>query len=319
MLLVGDMGGTYTRLALCKDKNVLCEKKFSSKAYSGPEEIIREFIEAEKIEVERACLGVAGPVYNGKCKATNLPWVVDTSHLSQTLKIPFIRLVNDLVAHAFGIQSLKKEELYLLQEGSPHPGANQALIAAGTGLGEAGLFWDGERHRPFPCEGGHADFAPRNSLECELLIWFQKRYRHVSYERVVSGPGLFDLYRFLIETGQEEESVEVKEQIREKDPPAVISEWGRLRRDPACMRAVDWFLSLYGAEAGNLALKMLALGGIFIAGGIGHRFLDDMKKGSFLLSFREKGRFKEMLESIPIWVVLNDHTALIGAAYLAEN
>jgi len=310
MILAGDIGGTHTRLALFDKGKQLTEKKFSSQNYQDLESIVDEFLQSHKQKIRAACFGIAGPVREGRCQATNLPWVVDAAHMSQRLKIPNIHIINDLESNAYGLRMLKKEELFCLNVGKPQKG-NQALIAAGTGLGEAGLYWDGKEHRPFACEGGHTDFGPRNAMEMELLAYLAKKYGHVSYERIVSGPGIHTLYQFLIETKREKFSPQVE---AAGDPSAVISQ----SQDPACTRAMDWFLSLYGAEAGNLALKFLSLGGLFIGGGIAPHLIDKFKSGSFLPSFVDKGRFKSLLESIPIWIVLNDDAALLGAAYYAK-
>ncbi len=318
MILAGDIGGTHTRLALFDKERQIIEQKFSSREYHGLEIIVKEFLQSQKSKVSRACFGVAGPVREGRCQATNLPWVIDAAHMSQELHIDVVHLLNDLEANAYGLRVLKKEELFVLQQGTAQKG-NQALIAAGTGLGEAGLYWDGKIHRPFACEGGHTDFAPRNEMEIELFLFLKKKFGHVSYERVVSGPGLHSLYQFLMETRREKPSTEVEASMGQKDPSRVISEWGRQGKDPACSRALDWFLSLYGAEAGNLALKFLSLGGLFIGGGIAPHLVENLKKGSFLSAFVDKGRFANLLKSIPVWVVLNDNTALLGAAHFAAG
>lgn len=319
MILAGDIGGTHTRLALFeKGKLVGEERKFPSRNYKSLEEIVREFLQSEKVKVAKACFGVAGPVRDGVCKATNLPWVIDAAHIAKTLLIPSVHLLNDLEANAYGLKVLKAEELYLLHPGKEQKG-NQALIAAGTGLGEAGLYWDGKVHHPFACEGGHTDFGPRNAMEIELLIYLKKKFSHVSYERVVSGPGLHSIFQFLVETGRETFSAAVKTEMEKRDPSKVISEWGSQNKDPACMHAVDWFVSLYGAESGNVALKFLSLGGFYVGGGIAPHLIEKMKHGAFISSFVDKGRFKELLSSIPIWIVLNDNAALLGAANYAEG
>ena len=315
MILAGDIGGTNTRLALFeKNRMVGDEKKFSSKNYLTLETIVSEFLEGKK--VEKACFGIAGPVHAGQCKATNLPWLVDSSQIRQHLQIPSVFLINDLEANAYGIQVLKKEDFFLLQKGVEQEG-NQALIAAGTGLGEAGMIWDGKKHRPFACEGGHADFAPRNELEIELFLYLKKKYQHVSYERLLSGPGLLSLFQFLIDTKKETLSDTLREEMKKGDPIKIISEWGCKNKDEACIRALNWFISIYGAEAGNTALKFLALGGFYIGGGIAPKILEKMKQSAFCTSFQDKGRFKDLLASIPIWVILNDHAALLGAAHYA--
>ena len=316
MILAGDIGGTHTRFALFEGGRIVVpEQKFPSQSYSGLEEIVREYLRGKKIA--KACFGVAGPVYEGVCKATNLPWVVDAAQLSKALQIPSVHLLNDLEANAYGLRVLKPNELYLLQKGNQKQKGNQALIAAGTGLGEAALFWDGKEHHPFACEGGHVDFAPRNEKEVELFFYLKKKFSHVSYERVVSGPGIHEIYQFLIEKHLEKVSKQTEAEMNQRDPSAVISERGRLNQDPACVHALDWFLSLYGAEAGNLALKFLSLGGFYVGGGIAPHLSEKMKQGAFVSSFVEKGRFKSLLESIPIWVILNDNAALLGAASYA--
>lgn len=319
MILAGDIGGTHTRLAIFEDGEKLVERKFLSRNYSGLEKIVSEFLSEEKKQVSKACFGVAGVVKEGRCKATNLPWIIDARLLSENLHIPSVVLLNDLEANAYGVKQLKSDQLFLIQPGSSDQVGNQALISAGTGLGEAGLFWDGHFHHPFACEGGHTDFAPRNELEVELFFYLKKSFQHISYERVVSGPGIFLLYRFLIETNRESPSLELEEEMSKRDPSFVISEWALKGKNSACVRALDWFISLYGAEAGNLALKFLSLGGLFIGGGIAPAIKEKLKNGPFLASFLDKGRFKSLLESIPIWVVLNEETALLGAAAYGEK
>lgn len=318
MILAGDIGGTHTRLALFHKSGDLVirnEKKYLSRSYRSLAEIVRQFL-GEGETVHGACFGVAGAVRNGRCQATNLPWVIDTADLEKELKIPTVHLINDLEANAYGIQVLPSKELSVIHAGQNQTG-NQALIAAGTGLGEAGLYWDGKKHHPFACEGGHADFAPRNQEEFELMLFLKKRYEHVSYERVVSGPGIVAIYQFLIESGRQESSKEIGEEMKERDPAAVISE--RAEKDQACAVAIDWFISLYGAEAGNLALKFLALGGFYIGGGIAPHLVDRMKKGFFHSSFVDKGRFADLLSSIPVYLILNPNTALLGSAAFARG
>lgn len=315
MILAGDIGGTHTRLALFEKGKRLVMEKFSSQDYSSLAEIVEEFSKTHGKKVKAACFGVAGPIRGGKCEATNLAWIVDAKRLAKVLNLSKVALLNDLEANAYGIRVLKKEELLELHRGASQKG-NQALIAAGTGLGEAGMYWNGKEHFPFACEGGHADFAARNEKEFELFQYLKEKYEHVSYERVVSGPGLHEIYQFLTEKGYEKSSMQVEAEMAKKDPSRVITEQ---TKDPACAHAVDWFLSCYGAEAGNLALKFLALGGLFIGGGIAPILAKKMKEGAFYTAFIEKGRFQPLLESIPIHVILNDSAALLGAAYYAEH
>ena len=319
MILSGDIGGTNTRLAFFEGTTLVSEHKFKSKDHKSLEEIIQLFLESQKMEVTKACFGVAGPVVDGKCKATNLPWLVDVSNLRGVCGTSDVFLLNDLETKAYGIRVLKKEELHVIHPGDPEQKGNQALIAAGTGLGEAGLFFDGKEHHPFACEGGHVDFAPRNDLEIELFHFLREKLTHISYERVVSGPGIYLLYRFLTESGKVKESKEVAELMKTEPPPLVVTKMAKKIKDPACVKTIELFLSLYGAEAGNLALKMMSLGGFYIGGGIAPSLVEEMKTGEFLKSFMAKGRFQPFLESIPIYVILNDDASLLGAAFYAQN
>lgn len=318
MILTGDIGGTHTRLALFEKGEKIVERKYLSREFAGLEKIVEQFLQTEKRKGSKACFGIAGPVRNGKCKTTNLPWILDEAVLSQALNMP-VRLLNDLVAHAYGLRRLKKEELYSLQAGDPKAQGNQALISAGTGLGEAGLFWDGRKHHPFACEGGHVDFAPRSEEEIALFHYLKKKNEHVSYERVVSGPGLYAIFQFLVETERFPFSPETKSEMEKRDPSKVVSELGGKGKDPTCKEALDRFISAYGAEAGNVALKFMSLGGLYIGGGIAPHILGQLLQGRFLSSFLSKGRFRGLLESIPVWVVLNDDTALTGAAVYMED
>lgn len=320
MILVGDIGGTNTRLALFQEGKNIQEGKYPSKEYKSLEEIIRLFLSKKRPSIEKACFGIAGPVLNGICKATNLPWLVDAKKLSKTFSISEVRLLNDLEAKAYGISTLPPKEVLLIQKGKERQSGNQAFIAAGTGLGQAGLFWDGKEHTPFATEGGHVDFAPKNEEEIDLFCYLKEKLEHVSYERIVSGPGLVTIYQFLIETGREFSLKEVEEAMQHKDPASVITEWGASNKDPASTRAVDWFISFYGAEAGNMALKYLSLGGIYIGGGVAPHLKKKMNSKLFREAFNAKGRFKPLLETIPIRLILDDdQVSLAGAARYLER
>lgn len=322
MILAGDIGGTKTHLALFPEnepRNWVVNAKFHSAEHENLRSIVSQFLEANPDHrVEKACFGIAGPIQDRKCKATNLPWVVDADVMERDAKIPTVSLINDLEANAFGIECLNEDELFVLNPGTRHKG-NRALISAGTGLGEAGLFWDGKRHHPFACEGGHCSFAPENDLEIKLLRYLKKRYDHVSFERILSGPGLLHIYEFLIEEGLEKERDEVRSAFEGADPPKVITEMGMKSADAACMRALDTFVSIYGSEAANWALKMLAVGGMYIGGGIAPKMLNELQEGSFMKRFIQKGRFTSVLLGIPVKVILNPNTALLGAAYYARE
>jgi glucokinase len=323
MILAGDIGATNTRLALFEEGRELvklAEGHFLSKNYPNLLPIVKTFLnQHNKPAVSTAAFGIAGPVRDGKCRATNLPWFVDAKALEHDLKIAPITLLNDLEANAWGLRVLHPHDVYLLHAGEPKLSGNAALIAAGTGLGEAGLYWDGREHRPFACEGGHTDFGPRDDKEIELLRYLRKIYGHVSYERIISGPGLYHLYQFLIASGREAADPEVQKEMTQRDPAAVISDYGRQNRDHACVHAIDWFISLYGGETGNLALKILALGGVYIGGKIATIMLEKIKEGGFVKAFLDKGRFEPLLRTISVRVVLNEDSPLLGAAEYART
>jgi glucokinase len=242
---------------------------------------------------------------------------VDAGHLAHELGVKTVDLLNDLEANAYGIAALEANDFVVLNHGAPNASGNAAVIAAGTGLGEAGLYWDGTQHHPFACEGGHADFAPQNELQVELLLYLRKKFGHVSWERVVSGPGLHNIYGFLRDTGRGEEPAWLVEAMRQKDPSAVISQAGLEGRSALCAQALDLFVLLYGAEAGNLALKIMATTGVFVGGGIAPKIIRKLQGPAFMEAFAAKGRFKWLLETIPVRVILNDKTALLGAARYA--
>ena len=320
--LAGDIGGTKTHLALYKKKSnqnhLIREKKFKSQSYSKLETIITLFLSEENEKVDRACFGIAGPVRKGKTEATNLPWFVDADVISKDLGIE-IGLINDLEANAYGLKMLGDDEFYILNQGSSKGEGNQAMVSPGTGLGEVGIYFDGKQHRPFACEGGHSDFAPRNELEDDLLIYLRKKFGHVSYERVLSGPGLYNIYRFLIDSQREKEDPKQLEKIENGEAPHIISDLGLKKTSRASMRTLEIFSSIYGAEVGNMALKIFALGGIFLGGGIAPKILEILKKEIFMKAFLDKGRFADLLSMVPIKVILNENAALLGSVYFAQN
>jgi glucokinase len=320
MILSGDIGGTHCRLALFDGSLRLdVEKIYPSQDYPGLGEVLRRFMAETGAEVDRACFGVAGPVRNGRCRTTNLPWTLDEAELAEDLGIPRVKLLNDLEASAHGIPGLAPGDQVVLNEGDPAPRGNLALIAAGTGLGEAGLFWDGRTHHPFATEGGHASFAPKNELEIQLLHHLLTQFDTVSWERVVSGPGLHHLYRFLRDVAGGEEPEWLEKELREGDPPAVIARTALSDTSPVCSQAVDLFVSLYGSEASNLALKVMATGGVYIAGGVAPKILSRMTGPGFLEAFLDKGRMRPLLEAMPVRLILSDRIALEGAARYAAR
>ncbi len=319
MFLAGDIGGTNTRLGIFNEKiECLRLEKYPSAQFSGLNEIIRLFLQSNTEKIHAASFGISGPVKQGRTHTTNLPWDVDAQKLEDEFEIGKVRLLNDLEANAYGITCLKPHELFTLNQGQKEQG-HAVLISAGTGLGEAGLFWDGKKHIPFASEGGHADFAPHNSIDVELWYYLQERFDHVSYERVLSGPGLYNLYQFLVEVKKEKETPEAKKRLEVESPPKVITDMALNKKCPICMRTLEWFVELYGREAGNFALEILALGGVFLGGGIAPKILEYLKAGGFMKAFTEKGRISSFLTLLPVYVVLNENTALLGAAVHAKK
>ncbi len=323
MLLAGDVGATKTLLALFEAHGgalaPVRETALPSRDFVRFEDAIARFLGAGPREsIEAACFGVAGPVVDGRCVTTNLPWQLDERELAARIPAGRVRLLNDLEAMGWGVLALPSSALATLQAGTPRAG-HRVLLAAGTGLGEALLIWDGERHAVIACEGGHADFAPRTDLEMELLRFLRKESGHVSYERVLSGPGLVNIYRFLREQGGVSEPQWLRDRIEREDPSAVVSEVGLAGGHPLCVQALDLFVSIYGAEAGNLALKALAVGGVFLGGGIAPKIRAKLEDGTFTAAFCDKGRFAELLASIPVRLVLEPRAALLGAAEVARG
>ena len=321
MILAGDIGGTNSRMALfSQDRGGLrlaAQKKYPSQQHKSLEEIVQLFLSETGARVETACCGIAGPVVRGRAVASNLPWIADAAEVSRQTGIAPVFLINDLQAHASGIDDLDGGDLVALNSAQAGEG-NAALIAAGTGLGEAGMYWDGSRRHAFASEGGHADFAPGNNLEAQLHAYLMQKFKHVSCERVLSGPGLKNIYDFLRDTGIEVEPDWLRTEINASpNPAAIISQYGLEGRDGICTRALDVLVGAYGSEAGNLALRMLATGGVFISGGIAPKILPKLLSPIFLDAFTEKGRMKPLLESMPIKVIVNDKVGLIGAARYA--
>jgi len=321
MIFAGDVGGTHARLALFESRGdklqLITEQIYPSREYPGLEAIVQEFLKGKNAQGLSAGIGVAGPVRNGRCVATNLPWVVDAASLAEAAAFSRIALLNDLEANAYGIPTLEPDDLAVLQADTPDPRGNAAVISAGTGLGEAGMFWDGSVLRPFAGEGGHSSFAPQGELQGELFEFLARRFGHVSCERVLSGPGLVNIYEFLRDTGREVETPAVVEQMRKGDPAAAISRAALADSCELCVETVELFVQIYGAEAGNLALKMLATAGVYVGGGIAPKILTEIKTEGFLQAFRAKGRMAPLMETIPVFVILNENTALRGAARAA--
>ncbi len=322
LVLAGDIGGTKTHLALFSVHGEKLRSEsintFPSKRYSGLVPVLRDFLASDHPKVDAACFGIAGPVVDGKVKTPNLPWMIDIAELRRVLKLDSVSLLNDLEAGAYGIFTLNNDEFSTLNEGTMRPSGNKALIAAGTGLGQAILHDDGRRFHPLASEGGHADFAPRDDLEIELLRYLIGRFGHVSYERVLSGPGLFNIYRFFKESRGLVEPKSLTEQFAAADDPsAVVSKAALANEAEICVESLALFVSIYGAEAGNLALRAKSVRGLYIGGGIAPKILAKLKDGTFLSAFVDKGRYTDLLAAIPVQVVLNDQAALRGAAHYA--
>ncbi len=321
MILAGDIGGTNTRIAVFDEiggkLKLACERIYRSREHKSLDEIIGSFLREETVSAAAACFGIAGPVLDGRASASNLAWVVDARQLARETAIASVWLINDLEAHAYGINDLDPGDLITLNAGKPCAG-NAALIAAGTGLGEAGMFWDGKRHRAFAGEGGHADFAPGNELELALHGYLMKKFGHVSCERVLSGPGIKNIYDFLRDSKIEQEPQWLKDELdRAPDPAVLISQYGLEGKAAICDRTLDIFASAYGSEAGNLALRILAVNGVFVSGGIAGKTLAKIKGPLFMGAFVRKGRMQPLLEAVPVKVIVNEHIGLLGAARYA--
>lgn len=319
MLLAGDIGGTKVNLALFEE-NLQCveEKTFHSRDFSDFSTLLDHFLAPfPDICISRAGFGIAGPVQDGVCRATNLPWTLSREKLQHQCKSPHVFLLNDLEASGWGLQLLSSGKYVTLNEGKEIT-SNRVLISAGTGLGEAGLFWNTKIHQPIATEGGHADFAPCNEEQAELFSYLYKQYKHVSYERVLSGFGLYQIYRFLVDTRKEQSDSEIEATSTKLEPQRLVIEKALEGLSIACIHAVEIFISIYGAEAGNLALKYLARGGVYLGGGLAPKLLPFFKHGDFMTAFTAKGRFSSLMQDIPVHLILEDSTALFGAAHYAR-
>ena len=321
MLLAGDIGGTKTNLALFSDKGSwrvpLREATFPSGSYSSLEKLVQEYLAQQGVAVEHASFGVAGPVLEGGATITNLPWVMNETHLQEELKIPSVRLLNDLDAIAHTVPYLEPQDMYTINKGEPVAGGAKAVLAPGTGLGEAFLTWDGSAYRSHNSEGGHADFAPANALQLDLLRYLFERFPHVSYERVCSGKGFPNIYAFVKESGRAKEPAWLAEALAAVTDKTPVIMQAALDKDRPCDIAtatLQMFVSILGAEAGNMALKVLATGGVYLGGGIPPRIIPYLDSEHFVQAFCNKGRFGTLLSTVPVYVMLNPKIALLGAA-----
>jgi glucokinase len=323
MILAADIGGTNARLGLFERSGTrlgaIATKTYPSRQHASLEEIVERFMAEHPAAPKVACFAIAGPVSEGRALATNLAWNVGARHLGRAVGLKDVDLINDLEAVAHGLAELDHDDVAVLHPGVPGAEGNRAVIAAGTGLGEAGAYWDGRLHHPFAGEGGHTDFAARTLDEMELLTRLSARFGRVSYERLLSGSGLHEIYDFLRDRSLDQEPPWLTQEFAFEPPPVVIVRNALDGRSELCLEAVDRFVSIYGAEAGNLALKIMARGGVWIAGGIAPRILPRLRTPAFLEAFFAKGRMRPLLEGMAVRVILNDKVGLIGAARHASR
>ncbi len=320
MVLGGDVGGTKTNLALFKatenSVDLVKDVTYHSADFRSFNEIVKKFLSENGLPTpERICAGVAGPVFHGKVKITNLAEEMDSQDIRKVTGAKEVSLLNDLEVTAYGLAALTKDDIITLHEGDVSVQGNMAIIAPGTGLGEGGLYWDGEMYHPFPTEGGHCDFSPRTELDTGLCRFLQAKYGIASWERLVAGPGIHDIYLFLRTTKKKEEPAWLTDALREKDPSAVISNAGVNEQDEVCMEAMDIFVRYLARESSNLVLKMKATGGLFLGGGIPPKIAPLLQKEIFLKNYFDCDRMQSLLETVPIKIITKDKTALLGAAY----
>lgn len=324
IILAGDIGGTKTLLALfeCSGNHLveLKSKRYVSKNFENLEMIIKDFLSSQQITPASAAFGIPGPVENGFVKSTNLPWIVDEKLLSKYLHIPKVKIVNDLAATAYQIPFLKDEEKILIKESINKERSERfVVIAPGTGLGQAFLVCEENKKIVFASEGGHTDFAPTNEVEAELFLYLLKKFGRVSYERIISGSGLPNIFDFLVESNYAKPEDETIEKMKTEDRAVVISEQALNRKDKVCEKALEIFVSALGSHSGNLVINLLATGGVYLGGGIPHKILTKLQDGLFTKSFVNKGRLKDVVEATPVFVINNNNAALHGAARIAES
>ncbi|MCG6861325.1 MAG: glucokinase [Chromatiaceae bacterium] len=317
-MLVGDIGGTKTVLAIAETESgvvrVTGDRRYASRDYPSLEDVVARFVDETGVVCETATFAVAGPVRGDRSEITNLPWDLDARHLEKLLELRAARLLNDVEAVAWGIAALGPEDFDVLHPGEPNAVGNACVVAAGTGLGEAGMHWDGARHRPFATEGGHTEFAPRDDRERALFRNLEERYGHVSWERVVSGMGIANIYRFLLEWHGAVSSGPLQEAMEAGDESAAIAAAAADGSCSICAETMQLFADLYGREAGNLALKHMAVGGVYLGGGIAPKNLDLLRRGPFLNAFFDKGRMETLMRQMPVKVILEQRVPLFGAA-----
>ncbi|MGI9042349.1 MAG: glucokinase [Gemmatimonadales bacterium] len=318
-VLAGDIGGTNARLAIVdtggpEQARILHEARYPSSTAPGLASLVARFLEETGARPDAACFGIACPVTDGDCDAPNLPWSVNERALAREIGIPRTTIINDFRAVGHGLHSLSEDEVEVLQEGTPVPSGPIALIGAGTGLGQGYLLWDGTRYVVHPSEGGHADFSPTDALQRDLLAFLSQEFGRVSSERILSGAGIANIYRFLESTGVAEEQAAVRDDLAGNDPAPVITRHGLAGTDPLSVKALEVFAGAYGTAAGNLALTVLASGGVYVGGGIAPKIIRQLASGEFMRAFRSKGRLSGVVARIPVRVILTEDVALYGAA-----
>lgn len=322
-ILAGDIGGTKTDLALFSLHNgrpqIEHVQTYVSQKYHSFDQIISAFLQSRQTNIDAACFGVAGPVANGISTTTNLPWTLDAGALAKQFKIKNVSLINDIEAMAYGVLFLEEKDVVTIQQGRANSQGNVAVIAAGTGLGEAGLYYDQIKLRPFATEGGHCDFSPTAEIDFQLYSFLKLRFDHISWEHIVSGPGLVNIYNFCLDQQQGQLPQWLEANMQQSDPAGAIYQAAQSGQCPICVQAVALFTRYYGTEAGNLALKMMATGGVFIGGGIAGKIIDQIKSSHFIDAFNDKGRMCNLLSSMPVKVITNNQTPLIGAAHFASQ
>ena len=318
LILAGDIGGTKTNLGLFrrgKRRPVLkVSESYPSRRASSLEHIVKRFLAKHQVRVSKACFGIAGPVIGGRVKTTNLPWDVSEARMKRQFQLSHVCLINDLTATALAVPLLTRKELFSLNKAEARKGQNLAIMAPGTGLGTGFLIpWNG-KYIPISSEGGHVDFAPNSKAEVELWQYLREAYGHVSIERVISGPGMVNIYSWLKDSGRYREPAWLAKKMKEMEPAAAISEVGLTDGHPLCVEALNVFVSVLGAAAGNLALTAMTTGGVYLGGGIPPKILPKLQEPLFIQAYKNKGRFAKVLEKIPVRVILNDKAALLGAA-----
>ena len=323
IVLAGDVGGTNARIATVEVNSggarVLRQARYHSSDYPGLAPIVREFREGLDHQPDRACFGLPCPMVGDDCTAANLPWSINRPQLTAAIGIPRTSLINDFAAIGYGVPLLAPADLAVLQEGEPVPHGPIALIGAGTGLGHGFLLWGGDHYQVVASEGGHADFAPGDELQIGLLRSLLHRFGRVSWERLISGPGLLNIYTYLRDAAVAEERAEVRAEMEGKDPAPVIGRHGLARTDTLCDRTLSLFCEVLGAQAGNLALTVVSTGGVYIGGGIAPRLVERLRDGQLLAAFRNKGRLSELLARMPLYVIMNPNVGLLGAAAFAAR